>query len=113
MVGHQITGITIIFNYREIETYWASYWGFCTVWLHVLVVLLKVDKEVYPRMSRARFLLAVVPWAPKKQTNTSAMRRLSVTTVRMGVALECTVGDGSESLCLNTKTLLSENKLKY
>lgn len=64
-------------------------------------------------MSRARFLLAVVPWAPKKQTNTSAMRRLSATTVRVGVALEYTVGDGSESLCLNTKTLLSENKLKY
>ena len=46
-------------------------------------------------MSRARFLLAVVPWAPKKQTNVSAMRRLSATTVSMGVALECTVDDGS------------------
>lgn len=62
-------------------------------------------------MSRARFLLAVVPWAPKKQTNISAMRRLSATTVRIGVVLECTVSDGSESLFLNSKTLLNKNKL--
>lgn len=61
-------------------------------------------------MSRARFLLAVVPWAPRKQTNISAIR-LSATTVRIGVAQECAVGDGSKSLCLNAQTLLSKNKL--